>query len=152
LGIAGQNFGGGMIWDNARWRMPASMGAGVALDHAASGLRLALDVNAPSTYGRDVRAGAEWRFRDRLALRGGWRRVVGGESDERLNGPAFGLGLKAGSLWFDYAFQVAEAGASTHRVSLNLRPGRVLQALPSTAAGHAARISEVPPADAHHQD
>lgn len=153
FGLAGQNFGGGMIWDGVRWRMPASLGAGIALDHAASGLRLALDVNVPSTYARDVRVGSEWRLRDRLALRGGWRHLLGAGSDERLNGPAFGLGLKAGSIWMDYAFQVGEAGTSTHRVSLNLRPGRALQALtPSAVARPAHRAESATPQDAHHLD
>lgn len=152
FGLAGQNFGGGMVWDGVRWRMPASLGAGVALDHAASGLRFALDVNAPSTYARDLRVGSEWRLRDRLALRGGWRRLLGVESDERLNGPAFGLGLRAGSLWVDYAFQMFEAGTSTHRVSLNLRPDRALQALSPGIASRSARRAHTAAPDRHHKD
>ncbi len=133
FGLAGQNFGGGMEWGGARWRMPASLGAGVALDHAASGLRLALDVNAPSAYARDVRFGTEWRLVDRVALRAGWRQVLQSESEERLSGPAFGFGVKAGSFWMDYAFQVADADAGTHRVAVQFRPGHARKAVAKDA-------------------
>lgn len=120
-GLAAQNFGGGMAWGGQRWRMPASLGAGVALDHAASGLRLALDLAAPSDYYRSLRAGAEWRWRERLALRAGYRRELGAPGDDRLNGPAFGLGAGVGAMWLDYGFVVAQGGDASHRVGLDLR-------------------------------
>jgi len=153
LGIAGQNFGGGMRWQGSRWRMPASLGLGAALDHEASGLRLALDVNLPSTYQRDLRLGTEWRLRDKLALRGGWRQLLGSAAEEGLNGPSLGLGLKAGSFWFDYAFVLAEAGASTHRVGLQLRPGDSLRSrTPAGAARSASKSRPTATADQHHQE
>ena len=153
LGIAGQNFGGGMRWQGVQWRMPASLGLGAALDHEASGLRLALDVNLPSTYERDLRLGTEWRLHDRLALRGGWRQLLGSAAAERLNGPSFGLGLKAGTFWFDYAFVVADAGASTHRVALQLRPGISLHSrTPARAVRSASKPRPAATADQHHQE
>jgi hypothetical protein len=121
LALAGQNFGGGMNWGGRRWRMPASLGAGIAIEHAASGLRFVLDLVAPADYYRSARAGAEWRWRDRLALRGGYRRELGAPSDERLDGPAFGFGAGAGSVWFDYAYVLSANGEATHRIGLDLR-------------------------------
>ncbi len=153
FGFVGQNFGGGMRWQGAQWRMPASLGLGAALDHEASGLRLALDVNLPSTYERDLRLGTEWRLRDKLALRGGWRQLLGSAPEERLNGPSFGLGLKAGSFWCDYAFVLADAGASTHRVALQWRPGNALRSLSSAdGARPAGKPRSAATADQHHQE
>lgn len=135
VALAGQNFGGGMNWGGRRWRMPASLGGGVALDHAPSGLRVALDLNAPADYYRSVRAGAEWRWRDRLALRGGWRQELGAPADERLGGPAFGVGAGAGALWIDYGYVLGGAGEVTHRIGLELRRfGASSASAPATVA------------------
>ena len=119
LALAGQDFGGGMMWDHARWNMPATFGAGLALEHAPSGLRFALDWSAPADYYRSVRAGAEWRWHDRFALRGGWRHELGAPDTDRLGGPAFGMGTGVGVCWFDYGYVLDAAGAATHRVSLS---------------------------------
>lgn len=151
LGIAGQNFGGGMRWQGAQWRMPASLGLGAAFDHAASGLRLALDVNLPSAYEPELRVGSEWRLHDRLALRGGWRQLLGGAAEERLNGPSFGLGLKAGAMWLDYAFVLADAEATSHRVALQIRPGGSLRALGGTRTARPTSPRRAT-ADQHHQE
>lgn len=120
-GLAAQNFGGGMNWGGQRWRMPASLGAGVALEHAASGLRFVLDLAAPADYYRSARAGAEWRWHDRFALRAGWRRELGAPGDDPMNGPAFGLGAGAGSWWLDYGYVVSPNGEAVHRFGLDLR-------------------------------
>ena len=121
FGMAGRNFGGTMRWSGERWQMPASFAAGVALDHAVSGVRLALDFDAPADYLRSVRGGIEWRIADRVALRGGYRHELNAARDERLSGPAFGIGAGAGPVWVDYGFVVAAYGGSSHRVALNLR-------------------------------
>jgi len=133
LGFAAQNFGGGMNWGGQRWRMPASFGGGVAYDHAASGLRLVLDLAAPADYYRSARAGAEWRLRDRLAMRAGYRHELGAPEGERLNGPAFGFGAGAGAWWIDYGFVLSPEGESVHRVGLDLRRLARPAALPVTA-------------------
>jgi hypothetical protein len=119
LAVAGQNFGGGMNWDGQRWPMPSQFAAGLALEHVASGLRLALDWTAPADYYRSVHAGAEWRWRDHLALRGGWRGELGAPAEDHLGGPAFGFGAGAGALWLDYGYAVSADGAATHRVGLS---------------------------------
>lgn len=125
LGIAAQNFGGGLRYAGGeRWRMPSSLGLGVALDHAASGLRLALDFELPSSYYRTMRTGFEWRWRDALALRAGLREELGAPSDERLGGPTFGLGAGARGLWVDYGFIPGSDQDSQHRIALSLRPAR----------------------------
>ena len=153
LGVAGQNFVGGLRWQGAQWRMPASLGLGAALDHEASGLRLALDVNLPSAYEPELRMGTEWRIHDRLALRGGWRQLLGGTAEERLNGPSFGLGLRAGAMWMDYAFVLADAEATSHRVALQLRPGSTLRSLtPARAARATSKPRTATAADQHHQE
>jgi hypothetical protein len=121
LAIAGQNFGGGMRWAGERWAMPAQIATGLALEHAASGLRMALDVTAPADYYRSVRVGGEWRYHDRLALRGGWRTELGAPPEDRAGGPAFGMGAGAGAMWLDYGYLLSPTGAATHRIGLSLR-------------------------------
>jgi hypothetical protein len=121
LAVAGQNFGGGMNWAGQRWSMPAQFATGLALEVPASGLRLALDWTAPADYYRSVRAGAEWRWHDRLALRGGWRGELGAPPEDRAGGPAFGIGAGSGAMWLDYGYVLAGDGSATHRVGLSLR-------------------------------
>lgn len=121
FGLAAQNFGGGMNWGGQRWSMPASFGGGVALEHAASGLRLVLDLAAPADYYRSARVGAEWRWQDRFALRGGYRREIGAPAEDRLNGPAFGLGAGVGPMWVDYGFVSPQGAEAQHRIGLDLR-------------------------------
>jgi hypothetical protein len=138
--LAAQDFGGGMRWDSQRWRMPAALGAGVALEPARTGLRLALDWSAPAGYYRNVRTGVEWRWRDRLALRTGWRQELGAPATDRLGGPTFGLGARAGAWWFDYGYVLSNEGAATHRVGLSLRggaPGEPGPAAPARPVGPA---------------
>jgi hypothetical protein len=53
-----------------------NLGLGAALDLPGTGLRLVLDANFPRAYYQDVRAGAEWRWHDLLALRAGYRREL----------------------------------------------------------------------------
>lgn len=121
LAVAGQNFGGGMNWNGRRWSMPAQFATGLALELPASGLRLALDWTAPADYYRSVRVGAEWRWHERFALRGGWRGELGAPPEDRAGGPAFGIGAGAGALWFDYGYVLTGDGSATHRVGLSLR-------------------------------
>ncbi|MBI5168067.1 MAG: hypothetical protein HZA61_01125 [Candidatus Eisenbacteria bacterium] len=144
LGLSGRDFGGGMRWAGQRWRMPASLGAGVAVVHPGTGLTLALDLVAPANYYRSFRAGAEWSFRDRLALRGGYRTELGAGADEPLTGPAFGLGARAGLAWVDYALVISGDGESSHRFALSLRrPGTTAAAAaPATVAPYGPQPAE----------
>ena len=134
VGVSGTGFGGGMRWQGQRWRMPATLGAGLALAHERSGLTLAFDVVSPANYFHSVRAGAQWNWNDRLALRGGYRAELGADEGEPLTGPSFGLGARAGLAWVDYALVVAGDGVTSHRFALSLRsfprmPGAVAPAV-----------------------
>ena len=121
VALAGQDFGGGMRWDGARWRMPATLGAGVAFAHPASGLSAALDVRRPADQTASVRAGAQWRYADRFALRGGYRAELHAGASDHRSGPTFGLGAGAGAFWVDYGYLLDGDGTGTHRVGLSLR-------------------------------
>lgn len=123
FGFAARNVGGSVAFDGASYDMPGVVGAGVSYAHAASGLRLAVDANLPSAYYNDVRAGAEWRWRDRVALRSGYRANLGAPAGEGLSGATFGLGLGANGFWFDYAFLAGEAEAQgRHRFGMTFQP------------------------------
>lgn len=125
LAISGQDFGGGMRWQDRQWRMPATLGMGLALVHEASGLTLASDLLAPSAGQRQVRTGAEWTIAGRAALRAGWRHELGARTEGSADAAGFGVGFSAGGLWLDYAFESAARSDGVHRVGLSLAPARL---------------------------
>ena len=123
-GVAVTNFGGGMSYGGERYDLPTNLGLGAALDLPGTGLRLALDANFPRAYYQDVRAGAEWRWHDLVALRAGYRRELDAPGELAESGPSFGLGAGVHGLWLDYGYLVPGVGEGQHRLSVTLRPGR----------------------------
>lgn len=125
FGIAGQNLGGQMTYGSEAYPFPSNVGAGLSVVHAASGLSADVDVNVPSDYYTNVRGGVQWQWRDRLALRAGYRREMGAASDDALNGPAFGMGAGAYGMWLDYGYLITQGGEGQHRLGISLHPGRM---------------------------
>jgi hypothetical protein len=124
FGAAAQNAFGKMSYSGALYDFPTSYGLGVSYQIPTSGLTVALDANMPSAYFNDVRGGLEWRYHDRLALRGGYRKELGAGDGEPLGGPTFGMGAGANGFWFDYGFLTGGAsGSGQHRMSLTYHPG-----------------------------
>lgn len=123
-GVAVTNVGGGMSYGGTRYDLPMNLGLGAALDLPGTGLRFALDANFPRAYYQDVRAGAEWRWRDLVALRAGYRRELDAPAELTESGPSFGLGAGAHGVWLDYGYLVPGAGAGQHRLTVTLRPGK----------------------------
>jgi hypothetical protein len=123
-GVAVTNLGGGMSYGGTSYDLPMNLGLGAALDLPGTGLRLALDANFPSSYYQDVRAGAEWRWHDFLALRAGYRRELEAPMELNEDGPSFGLGAGARGMWVDYAYLIPGAGEGQHRLAVTMRPGR----------------------------
>ena len=123
-GVAVTNFGGGMSYGGERYDLPTNLGLGAALELPNTGLLLAFDANFPRAYYGDVRIGAEWRWRDLLALRAGYRRELDAPDELTESGPGFGIGAGAHGLWLDYGYIVPGAGEGQHRLSVTLRPGR----------------------------
>jgi len=123
-GVAVTNLGGGMSYAGARYDLPMNLGLGAAVDLPVTGLRLALDANFPRANYRDVRAGAEWRWRDLLALRAGYRKELDAPAELGEDGPSFGIGAGAHGLWIDYGYVVPGVGEAQHRLGVSLRPGR----------------------------
>ena len=121
IGASARNFGGSMEYGGVRYSFPIAYGAGMSLEHA--GLRLEVDANMPYDYYNDLRAGIEYRWHDRVALRAGYRRELGADpSTEPLDGPTFGLGAGLRSVWLDYAYLPAVAGQTEQRIGVVLRP------------------------------
>jgi hypothetical protein len=144
LGASARNFGGAMEYSGVRYSFPVAYGAGVSLEHA--GLRLEVDANMPVDYYNDVRAGIEYRWRDRIALRAGYQRELGADpTTEPLDGPSFGLGAGLSSVWLDYAYLPAVVGQTEQRIGVVLRPfaggwrGGELGAKRASASQRAAR-------------
>jgi hypothetical protein len=121
FGLAGQNIGGQMRYAGVPYRFPGNIGAGVSYAPEGLGLRFAVDANFPMSYYTDVRTGVEWMWRDRVALRMGYRHELGAGEGEQLSGPAFGLGAGVAGMWMDYGY-VIEDGGGQHRIGLTLSP------------------------------
>jgi len=121
-GIAFQNVGGHMSYDGAVYPFPTNYGAGLAIHHEATGLSLAVDANFPYAYANDIRAGAEWRWKDMLAVRAGYRHENTETSDDPLSGPTFGLGAGANGFWLDYGYLISGNQDGQHRVAITFYP------------------------------
>ena len=125
LGFAAQNAFGKMRFDGTPYDFPTNYGVGVSVNHPQSGLKVAFDANFPTAYYQDLRGGVEWRWRDAMAIRTGYRAELGAPSNEQLSGPTFGVGAGVYGMWIDYGYVVSGDNAAEHRISLSLRPGRL---------------------------
>jgi hypothetical protein len=122
-GLAAQNVGGRMKYQDSSYPFPTNYGIGVGMTHSETGLSVALDANFPNAYHSDVRAGLEWRWRQMLALRTGYRHEMGG-SDDPLSGPSFGIGAGMNGFWLDYGYLLSGAqNGGQHRMALTFYPG-----------------------------
>jgi LysM repeat protein len=113
-----------MRYPNARYDLPQVLAAGVSWSDPERGLRVNADFESPRHYYNSVRVGGEWTWRERVAMRAGYRLALGAPSDATTSGPAFGVGAGVGTMWMDYAFLLD--GGSTggeHRIGLTFRPG-----------------------------
>lgn len=125
IGVSAQNVLGSVRFEAADYPMPANYGIGIGIEHPRSGLRLGVDANFPDAYYTDVRGGVEWRWKDHVALRTGYRAELGAPSDDALGGPTFGFGAGAGNLWLDYGYLIANHGEAHHRIGFSFNPGRI---------------------------
>jgi LysM repeat protein len=125
IGAAARNLGTKMNYTGgSSYDLPAVYGAGASWNDEQHGLRLALDANFPSAYYNDLRMGGEWRWKERLALRAGYRLELGAAANEPLGGPSFGVGGGANGLWVDYGFHAGASQAQgQHRLGLTFWPG-----------------------------
>ena len=121
LGFAARNVGGQMKYSNATYDFPTSYGFGGSLSR--HGLTAAMDLNFPTSYYSDARFGLEWKWKDMLALRAGYRKEEGA-ADDPLTGPTFGVGAGRNGFWLDYGYLVSGNGNGEHRIALTLFPGQ----------------------------
>jgi hypothetical protein len=121
LGASARNVGGSLRFGGVGYDFPTDYGVGMSFEHA-SGVRLGVDAHFPLDYYNDVRAGVEYRWRERFALRAGYRHELQSDAaTEPLNGPSFGLGAGLGGVWLDYAYLPAIAGETEQRIGVVLR-------------------------------
>jgi LysM repeat protein len=122
LGAATQNMGGSMKYDSLAYSMPLNFGAGLALADVKHGLRVTMDFNHPNAYYEDVRTGAEWIWKQHVALRVGYRQELNAPINDPMNGASFGLGGGGHGLWFDYGFVASADGTTQQRITLRVSP------------------------------
>jgi LysM repeat protein len=151
FGAAAQNVLGRMKYGSASYDFPANYGIGFSYQQpSVTGLRVALDMNFPAAYYSDIRAGLEWRWNDRFALRTGYRAELGAASGEPMAGPTFGMGAGARGMWFDYGFLVGGTGTGQHRIGITFHPGAfgLSPEGPEHRDGYGHASTPAPPEDA----
>jgi LysM repeat protein len=143
LALAARHLGGTMRYPDATYDLPQVVAGGVSWTDAAHGLRVNADLEAPAHYYTSARVGGEWTWRDRLAVRAGYRLAMGAPGDATTSGPAFGIGAGMGSMWMDYAF-LLDGGTSSgeHRIGLTFHPG--LPGMGSASAGERTTVETAP--------
>jgi LysM repeat protein len=124
VALAARGLGGKMRYPSASYDLPQTITGGVSWTDAGHGLRVNADFESPRDYYSSVRVGGEWTWRDRVAIRAGYRLALNAPSDATTSGPAFGMGAGVGTMWLDYAF-VLDGGSTSgeHRIGLTFRPG-----------------------------
>jgi hypothetical protein len=142
LGLAGRHLGGGLSHGGTRYDLPGVIAAGVAWSDEGRGLRVAADLESPRHYHEALRVGVEWRWREQVALRCGYRQTLGAPAGDPLTGATFGIGTGMAGWWMDYGFAPGGGDAAgEHRVGLTFRrgPGRAAGARPLAMTAPAAR-------------
>ena len=122
LGVAGQNVGGSVKYDSLSYSMPRNIGGGFKLTDEKRGLSMSVDYNHQNAYYDDVRAGGEWMWNDRLALRVGGRYELNASPEDPMDEAAAGFGFGGRGMWMDYAFSVLGDGATQQRLTLRVSP------------------------------
>lgn len=125
FGAAAQNAFGKMTYQGLKYDFPTNWGVGVGIDDENTGLRVGLDLNVPTAYYTNVRGGVEWRWKQYVALRAGYRSELGAPPGESLSGPTFGMGGGAYGLWFDYGYLLSTESEGQHRIGLTWHPGKL---------------------------
>ena len=143
VALAARHLGGQMRYPGASYDLPQVLAGGVSWTDPERGLRVNADLESPSHYWPSARVGGEWLWRDRLAVRAGYRLALGAPSDATTSGPAFGMGAGVGTMWLDYAF-VLDGGSTSgeHRVGLTFRPG--LPGLGGSVRGERSAVETTP--------
>ena len=135
--FAARNLGGAMRYGAASYDLPGVIAAGASWSDPARGMRVNADFESPSHYYRAVRVGGEWAWRERVAVRAGYRHDLGAPAGAALSGATFGMGAGVGGVWMDYAFAPEGAeGSGQHRVGLTLRAGLMGRGAPLARSRH----------------
>ena len=126
IGVALSNAGGALRYRRSEVALPAVVAAGAALSAppgwfgAAPEDRVTLLAEGAAGWhagGGEWRAGAEYAWRGRAALRAGWMRAQPGGATAWT----VGLGLAAGWFRLDYATRFGGEAAAPHDASLTVR-------------------------------
>ena len=124
MAVAARHLGGTMRYPNATYDLPAVIATGLSWTDASRGIALNADYESPSHAYPSVRLGGEWLWRDRVAVRAGYRAALSAPSEARISGATFGLGTGVGAMWVDYSYMPeGDESAGEHRVGLTFRPG-----------------------------
>ncbi|MBI3292961.1 MAG: PorV/PorQ family protein [Elusimicrobia bacterium] len=122
VGGVAQHLGPGLKFIRETSPTPRTFKLGLAGSFLHDSLLVAWDLALPRDNSLLTAFGAEYRFRDLLALRMGYK-----TRDDLDRGLSYGIGLGNSQLHLDYAFVPFGILGQTHRVSLGVRFGPTLR-------------------------
>lgn len=119
LGLAIQNLGPELsAFDKEKNELPLNFKLGGAYKLLADALTIAIDVNFPSDNDTNFNLGAEYRFKEMIAIRAGYKTLT--KDELKSSGLTYGAGFRLPKvgIGIDYAFCDYDELGDTHRVSL----------------------------------
>ena len=118
VGLSLQNLGPNMRYGDGGYALPMTARLGTAYEHRL--FRVLFDAGIPLAGAPDLHIGGEYRMKNILALRAGYR--LGPQAWDELSllsGVTAGLGVNLGMFSLDYAFTPYGNLGMVHRLSLN---------------------------------
>lgn len=118
VGLSLQNLGPNMRYGDGGYALPMAARFGASYEHRL--FRLLFDAGIPFAGAADLHIGGEYRMKNVLALRAGYR--LGPQAWDELSllsGVTAGLGINLGMFALDYAFTPYGSLGMVHRLSLN---------------------------------
>ncbi|OGS36115.1 MAG: hypothetical protein A2293_01390 [Elusimicrobia bacterium RIFOXYB2_FULL_49_7] len=122
-----QNIGPGVTFIEKQDPLPVNYKVGLAHNFLGETLTLSLDAAFPPDGDSSVSAGADYRIKEWVSLRAGYKHLSDRPSGDIQPGVMGGIGIGNESVSVDYAFVPYASFGSTHRIGLNYRFGRVLR-------------------------
>lgn len=123
LSAVAANLGPDVSFDGEEAPLPTTFAVGAAAPLLSNRVLLAAAANFPQHYHEDVRVGLEVEAIPAMALRVGYRYVLGEGSDDALTGLTYGAGFALSGVRLDYGYQPFDDLGDTHRMGLTVAFG-----------------------------
>jgi len=123
LSAVAANLGPDVSFEGEEAPLPTTFALGAAAPLLSNRVLVSAAANFPQHYHEDVRVGLEVQAIPAMALRVGYRHVLGEGSDDALTGLTYGAGFALSGVRLDYGYQPFDDLGDTHRMGLTVAFG-----------------------------